>query len=300
MRNSEGTPPLISAIIPAYNEAAVIGRCLTALTSGHSPGELEVLVVCNGCSDDTAEIARQFGSPVRVLETDVPSKTHALNLGDAAALGYPRVYMDADVVMDLTSLRELARTLSQDGFLACSPQPETIFGSNANWVVRAYYRFWMALPYIQEGMITAGVYAISEAGRSRFGPFPDLIADDGYVRLLFQPHERKLVGSAISEVRAPLSLRDLLKIRTRSRLGDLQLWREFPHLARRDLGTKKYGRALMAILSRPRLYAEALPYVFVTVVSRMRALKQFKSMERYVWERDDSSRSSLPVANRPA
>lgn len=295
IQSHEGTAALISVIIPAYNEAAVIGRCLTALTSGYDVGELEVLVVCNGCSDDTAEIARQFGPPVRVLETEVPSKTNALNLGDDAALGFPRVYMDADVVMDLASLRQLERALANGTVLACSPKPLSVFGANASWGVRAFYQFWMALPHIQDGMIAAGVYAISEAGRRRFDQFPDIIADDGYVRLLFEPHERLLVESAISEVREPLTLGDLMKIKTRSRLGELQLWQRYPDLCARDLKTKRYSRALSAILLRPSLFVAAVPYLYVYFVSRLRALRQFKSTQRYVWERDNSSRSPQPL-----
>jgi glycosyltransferase involved in cell wall biosynthesis len=273
----------------------VIGRCLTALTSGYEVGELEVLVVCNGCSDDTAEIARQFGPPVRVLETEVPSKTNALNLGDDAALGFPRVYMDADVVIDLASLRQLAGALVNGSVLACAPKPLSVFGPNASWSVRAFYRLWMALPHIQDGMIAAGVYAISEAGRRRFEKFPDIIADDGYVRLLFEPHERLLVEGAISEVREPLTLGDLLKIKTRSRLGEMQLWQRYPDLCARDLKTKRYFRALSTILKSPSLYVATVPYLYVNIISRLRARKQFKSTKCYVWERDNSSRSPQPL-----
>lgn len=273
----------------------MIRRCLTALISGYEVAELEVLVVCNGCSDDTAEIAKQFGPPVRVLETEVPSKTNALNLGDDAALGFPRVYMDADVVMDLASLRQLAATLVNGTVLACFPKPRSVFGPNTSWSVREFYRFWTALPHIQDGMIAAGVYAVSKAGRYRFERFPDVIADDGYVRRLFEPHERRLVDGAISEVREPLTLGDLLKIRTRSQLGELQLWQRYPDLCARDSKTKRYLRALPAIVKRPSLFIAAVPYFYVNIVSRLRALKQLKSTQRYVWARDNSSRTPQPL-----
>src|SRR5690242_13664181 len=99
---------MISVVIPAYNESAVIKRALNAITDGARFGEMEVIVVCNGCTDDTARQARQIGYPVRVIETMTGSKTHALNLGDAAAGAiFPRVYMDADVVMSVGDLRAL-------------------------------------------------------------------------------------------------------------------------------------------------------------------------------------------------
>src|ERR687891_96542 len=74
-----------SVIIPAYDESARIGRCLDALFSGVGPGRLDVIVVCNGCRDDTAARARATGHPVRVIELPVASKAAALRAGDAAA-----------------------------------------------------------------------------------------------------------------------------------------------------------------------------------------------------------------------
>ena len=252
-------------------------------------------MVCNGCSDDTAQIARGFGDDVRVIETEVPSKTHALNLGDAAATSYPRLYMDADVVLSPASVRKVAAVLETGPALAAAPRPVDVFLPGTHWAVRAYYRFWGALPYIQEGMIAAGAYALSRKGRARFQDFPDVIADDGYVRMLFAPSERVQVTDAVSEVSAPLTLRDLLKIRTRSRLGVLQLHQRYPELGQRETRTKNYGDALMSVLRRPSLYLSAFPYAYVAITSWMRARQQMRASARYVWERDDSSRQ-LPAA----
>ncbi|HOQ87625.1 MAG TPA: glycosyltransferase, partial [Phycisphaerae bacterium] len=79
---------MYSIIIPAHNEETVIARCIRAIITGAAPGELEVIVACNGCTDRTAEIAREFGDPVRVLEIKTPSKVAALNAADAAATGF--------------------------------------------------------------------------------------------------------------------------------------------------------------------------------------------------------------------
>jgi glycosyltransferase involved in cell wall biosynthesis len=246
--------------------------------------------VCNGCSDNTPEIARAYGDPVRVIETEVPSKTHALNLGDASARGFPRIYMDADVVLSPNAVRDVAEPLEKDLFLAAAPRPVDVFLPETTWGVRAYYRFWGALPYIQEGMIAAGVYALSRRGRERFGAFPDLIADDGYVRLQFAAHERTQVDGATSSVFAPTSLSQLLKIRTRSRLGFLQLRRLFPQLAQRETRAKRYGPALLSVARRPSLYLSAIPYAYVIVASWIRARRRMRETSDYVWERDDSSR----------
>ena len=283
---------LISVIIPANNEAAVIRRCLGPLVKGYQQGEIEILVVCNGCSDNTAEIARSFGEPVRVIETRIPSKTNALNLGDAAAKGFPRVYLDADVVINLASIRKLAAALEEGAALATAPRPVDVFLPGTRWPVRAYYRLWATLPYVQEGMIAAGVYVLSREGRKRFEDFPDVIADDGYVRLLFEPAERLQVADAVSEVYAPLTLRDLLKIRTRSRLGVLQLRNRYPQLVIRETKTKNYKNTAVSLLCRPSLYLSAALYVYVVIASRLKARRRIRKIRNYKWERDDSSRQT--------
>jgi hypothetical protein len=43
-------------------------------------------------------------------------------------------------------------------------------------------------------MIGVGSYGLSASGRSRFAEFPDVIADDGFVRLQFRAGERVSVG----------------------------------------------------------------------------------------------------------
>lgn len=279
---------MISIVIPAHNEADVIRRCLESFAVGSTPGELDIVVVCNGCSDDTAGIARATSPAVRVIETEAPSKTNALNIGDAAARSFPRIYMDADIVMSLESIRKLAEALDGDA-LAASPAVRTVFKANAEWAVRAYYAFWMALPFVQEGMMAAGVYAVSEEGRRRFDKFPDVIADDGFFRLHFAPHERVEVRDAVSTVTAPSRWADLIRIKTRSRFGVYQLRQRYADLYTAERQTKRYAHAIATMLRQPKLYACIAPFVAVSAISRARAQKQLRA-PNYVWERDFSSR----------
>jgi len=146
---------MISIIIPAHNEGPVIARSLRAMTDCAELGELDVIVVCNGCSDNTATVARGFGSPVRVIETDVAGKTHALNLGDRAAFGFPRVYADADVVIRIDSIRKLAARLQQGNILAVAPTPEFDF-SGCSCAVRACFDVRSSLPSANHGIGGSG------------------------------------------------------------------------------------------------------------------------------------------------
>ena len=162
---------MISVVIPAHDEGNVIRRCLESMTDGAHPGELEILVVCNGCSDDTAEIARSFGKPVRVLETDIPSKNNALNMSNEAAGSFPRSFVDADIVLPLESIRKVADVLRGGKIMAAAPRIRVDLSSRG-WPIRACYGVWMRTPYVNENMLGCGVYAISDAGRDRFDRFP--------------------------------------------------------------------------------------------------------------------------------
>jgi glycosyltransferase involved in cell wall biosynthesis len=281
----------IAVVIPAHNEESVVERCLDALLTGARPGELDIVVVCNGCEDRTAEKAqsRAHGEDVRVLETGQASKTEALNLGDRTVSGFPRFYVDADVVLDLDGLRRIAaRLVSGDG-LAASPSMDMDLG-RSTWPVRAYYRVWTSLPYVREGMIGVGVYALSEAGRRRFEEFPDVIADDGFVRMLFTADERLRVDGARVRVMAPRRMDDLLRIKTRSRLGGYELMTRFPELAIRERRSKSYGGAMRLIVLRPWLWPHAIVYAAVQLTTRRRARSHLADRTSYVWEKDLSTR----------
>jgi glycosyltransferase involved in cell wall biosynthesis len=280
---------MISIIIPAHNEESSIGRCLTRLLEAGPDLDPEIIVVCNGCKDQTANVARQYGDRIRVIETDVASKVHALNLGDEAAKGFPRFYMDADVVLTPEDLRQVAQVLTTGGKLAAAPRMEMDF-SKASWAVRAFYRVWMELPYTKKGMMGVGVYALSREGRERFDKFPDIIADDGYIRVLYKPEERMAVANAKSVVVAPATLDGLIKIKTRSRLGGYQLAQRYPQLNEND--DKDYGSAAGGLLLKPALWPCIPVYLYVNLLAKRRARKQLATIANYVWERDESSRQA--------
>ncbi len=259
---------------------------------GLAARDVEVIVVCNGCGDNTAKVARKWGNPVHVIETPVSSKAHALNLGDQAARFFPRLYIDADVRISGDGVRRIAAVLATGNHLAAAPAMMMDY-SAASWSVRAFYRVWTRLPYTKEGFMGTGAYALTEQGRHRFERFPDVIADDGYVRLLFSSSERVVVRECVSIVTAPASLSDLIKIKTRSRLGLYQLRREFPELFAREAATKQYGSATMEIVRAPGLWLSALPYLGVNLCSKWRARVQHRRAGEYLWERDESTRRTV-------
>lgn len=278
---------MISVIIPAQNEEKVISASLKELAPGSVTGEFEIIVVCNGCTDNTAQVVATFGSAVRCIETHQPGKSNALNLGDAIASGFPRIYQDADVVLNTDAVRKISNVLQQKHFLAAAPQMRMDL-ANASWAVRAYYQVWQLLPYVKEGLIGAGVYALSEEGRRRFNTFPSVIADDGYIRALFKTQERTVLNSCHSLVRAPANLNGLIKIKTRSRLGGFELKEKFPELMQNE--EKNYGCAVFGLLGQINLWPKCIIYLYVNLLARLRAQKHARDYGFSGWERDESSR----------
>jgi colanic acid/amylovoran biosynthesis glycosyltransferase len=271
-----------SVVIPAHNEEAVIGRCLSSLMEGAPPGELEVLVVCNGCDDRTAEVARESAPGATVLEIRVASKVAALNAGDEHATYFPRFYVDADVELTYPALVSVARAITADGVLCAAPKP--LFELKARpWAVKSFYGVLQGVPYFSQDMVGTGVYALSEEGRRRFGAFPELTADDQFVQQLFERPERRSVAGAHFVVHPPANLRGVLAMRARAYRGNRELARS--GLARS--GPPPSG--LKSVLRRALEPAQA-PAVAVYAGVNLLAKGLAYGRPSSTWERDDSAR----------
>jgi len=280
---------MISIVIPACNEENVIFRCVAPLLEGVAKKEIEIVVVCNGCTDKTAEIVAGFHD-VKLIETPVPSKSNALNLGDKAVSGFPRFYLDADAVISLDSIHKVAEMLNTGVALAAAPQAK-IHYSHSSWFVRSYYNVWQELPYVKEGTVGAGVYALSQQGREKFDKFPDIIADDGYVRALFKKDERACVQNAFFEIWAPATTADLLRIYRRVWAGNAEIKKKFPPLIRSEkkIYISNYINAMLKV-ARNRGLIEILIYIYISVLSKALSYLFFKKRGFIKWEKDESSR----------
>jgi glycosyltransferase involved in cell wall biosynthesis len=281
---------MISIVVPAHNESPVIARTLGAWAGDSDADGMDVVVVCNGCTDNTADIARRFSPMARVVESEISGKTHALNLGDQISRAFPRIYADADIVISVDAIRALKERLDRGDVLAVAPMPD-INLTGCSWLVRKYYEIRSRLPSSGEGIGGSGVYALSEEGRKRFAQFPNLIADDIYVRLQFKPEERETLPSVKSMVFPPRAIAQLISIRTRAYAGVFELARRFPEL-RGNKGEANH-RTLIGLFKEPRLWAGLSIYCFVNIIARCRAsIRSY--MRASVWERDSTSRVAQP------
>src|SRR5947207_13768315 len=103
--------PQISVIIPVRNGATLLEGCLrSVLTQDHPRDRFDVLVVDNGSTDGSADVARRFGlSPL--LEPQ-PGAANARNRGLAAAKGEIIAFTDVDCEVAPTWLTALVRALA--------------------------------------------------------------------------------------------------------------------------------------------------------------------------------------------
>src|SRR5690242_9302223 len=97
--------PMISVIVPAHNEEAYLGATLDALNR-QDYGNFEIVVVANGCTDGTAEVAREKCS--RLVMLDEKGLGVARNLGGRMAAGDLLVFLDADTILEPHALRTIS------------------------------------------------------------------------------------------------------------------------------------------------------------------------------------------------
>jgi glycosyltransferase involved in cell wall biosynthesis len=273
----------VSIVIPAHNEEAVIAGNLRRLLDGSAPGEFDVIVVANACSDATAKAAAEVEG-VRVLETPVGGKPNALRLGDEACTTFPRAYLDADVQLDAASVRELVAACAQPGVLACAPAPELDLAGTGP-VVRRVHRVHEALIAPQRALAGVGVYVLTEAGHARVFPMPDVISDDGLVHASFAPHERVVVRTARSVVRPARTVRTYLNRRVRVRRGNRQL----AQLGRAS-GESRLTLGSLAGLVRGRRVGVVDSGCYLAVMVLDRALTRVRNNRADTWGSDASTR----------
>lgn len=258
---------VVSVVVPAHDEQARIGRTLRILLAEADDGEFDVVVVCNGCTDATADEARRVPG-VRVVEIEQASKIEALRVGDRCAGGFPRIYLDADVHLPTATARALAEPL-QEGRGLVAGVPGRYRLDAAPLRVRLFYEFRQRLPVFADGIIGAGVYALSAEGRARFGSWPDVMGDDQFIYRLFAPHERVVRRDLHTLVEPASDLRTLVRRGVRVRRGNAQLSVELPALAAPPAGLR---RTVMASLGSPRGVASMVVFGAITLAIRWAVL----------------------------
>jgi cellulose synthase/poly-beta-1,6-N-acetylglucosamine synthase-like glycosyltransferase len=276
-----------SVIIPAHNEAATIGRNLLALRQGTGASDLDVVVVCNGCTDQTAEVARRADPLARVIEIQQPSKAEAVRVGNTATDVFPRVHLDADIELSGTAVMQLLEPITRDHVLATAPRRDVPKASCSRWV-RWYYEVWESLPQVESGLFGRGVVVLSEQAQARVAALPRMMSDDLGMSDSFSGDERRVVPGAVAVIHPPRTLRDLVRRRIRIATGNTQAAR----LGVRRPASRTSTRTLLGLaVSRPGLALRLPVFLGVHVAARLGARRAVRSGDFTTWQRDESSRS---------
>lgn len=270
-----------AVIIPACNEEAMIVGTLKTLLRGARPGEFEVTVVCNGCTDKTAQLARAAFTEVNVIELSEASKTAAINAG-LRSVNLPKIILlDADIRITAEACRLLVSELDNPGTDAAIGHME-INDQHCSWLVRAFYRVWETHPYLSNGKFAAA-FALTKEAIDRIGELPDVIADDTYIHRKIPPNRISVVSGVSFTADVPRELPTLIRVRSRVHRGNLQLRQYALDPATAATGGK--FEFFRSILAKPSLWAATPVYLAVNVASRVLALKQKSG-----WQRDATTR----------
>jgi len=116
----------VSVVIPCYNAARFLHETLaSALQQTHPP--LEVIVVDDGSTDDSAAIAESFGPPVRIIRQKNQGESIARNRGIDAAQGDWIAFLDADDLWKPTKLERQLEVITPE--VMCVHTNYFVFGA---------------------------------------------------------------------------------------------------------------------------------------------------------------------------
>jgi cellulose synthase/poly-beta-1,6-N-acetylglucosamine synthase-like glycosyltransferase len=202
-QNEPTTPPSVSIVISAYNEAGSIGAKLDNIRSMAYPRErLEVIIASDGSTDGTDAIVEQYKQyGVKLLSRPRVGKAAALNSAVNAASGEILVFSDANSIYKTDAIAQLVRPFGDPqigGVAGNQVYRKDVSGGTSVDGEHAYWNFDRMLKQFQgkAGNTLAATGAIYAIRRSVFEPIPDGVSDDlftstgviarGY-RLVFAP-----------------------------------------------------------------------------------------------------------------
>jgi hypothetical protein len=279
---------MTTVVIPAHNEGRVLGRLLSQIVPAAADGQLKVLVVANGCTDNTADVAASFGPSVQVMSIPVASKHLALTAAYGAASDFPRVYADADVEFDAEAVRALAAALRRPGVLAAAPE-RVLNVAGRSWPVRWFYDVWSRLPEARNALWGRGVIAVGELGQQRLSGLPQLMGDDLAASLVFAAHERVVVPGARVILHTPRTFADLLRLRVRSVTSNAQIGQaeSAPQSGERT----RLSDLASLVRTEPALAPRVAYFLLVACLARAGARRAVARGDFTTWLRDESSRT---------
>jgi biofilm PGA synthesis N-glycosyltransferase PgaC len=181
--------PFVSLLIPAHNEARVIARKIeNSLALDYPRDRIEIVIVSDGSSDETVNIARAAGG-VRVLALPQNrGKVAALNAGVPGLRGEIIVFSDASAMLGPDSVRRLVENFGDPSVGAASGRYRVVKPNEVNiGASEDFYWKYEAFLKTQESRLasTLGAHGHLHAIRKELYPYPpaETINDDYVIPL---------------------------------------------------------------------------------------------------------------------
>ena len=134
--------PLVSIIIPAYNEEKVIANTITSTIELNYPNK-DIIVVDDGSKDNTLQIAKEFQNKgVKVLHKTNGGKASALNFALTFTKGEIIAVLDADTLASRNSLKEIVKVFENEKNIAAVAGNIKV-RNKENWITKC-----QALEYV--------------------------------------------------------------------------------------------------------------------------------------------------------
>jgi cellulose synthase/poly-beta-1,6-N-acetylglucosamine synthase-like glycosyltransferase len=246
---SSGRSPMVSIVVPAYNEAEYIQESLGSLLAMEYPKDkLEIIVVDDGSTDDTYRAAKAVESdaiPVHVFRKENGGKGAALNFGIRKAKGEFIATMDADSYVTKSTIRELLPYFDDPEVMAVSPavkiKPGGTWLSELQRVEYLMILFSRKLfSFIDSVPVTPGPFSIFRTVVfDKVGLFDECnLVEDQEIALRIQSHHFKIRTSMTADVytEPPDNLKDLLKQRVRWQRGGFRNYWKYRHMIKPEYG----------------------------------------------------------------